>query len=111
MKKLSDTHLHETEFQREVECLMSVKHKNIVRFLGYCADTQGSVLMHNKRHVLADVQSRLLCFEYVPNGSLCDHISSKIKISITKLSSFRSNSPQILLKLLSSYMYYVPFED
>lgn len=27
----------------ENDCLMKAKHKNIVRFLGYCADTQGKV--------------------------------------------------------------------
>lgn len=38
---LSNTYMHEEKFQGEVQCLMKAKHKNIVRFLGYCSDTQG----------------------------------------------------------------------
>ncbi|XP_066355004.1 cysteine-rich receptor-like protein kinase 14 [Miscanthus floridulus] len=75
VKKLSNAYIHETEFQREVECLMSVRHKNIVRFLGYCADTQGSMQRYKNKYVMADVQQRLLCFEYVPKGSLHDYIT------------------------------------
>ncbi|KAM3280211.1 hypothetical protein ACQJBY_047155 [Aegilops geniculata] len=41
VKKLSNTFgIHENKFQEEVKCLIKAKHKNIVRFLGYCADTQ-----------------------------------------------------------------------
>ncbi|OEL37418.1 Cysteine-rich receptor-like protein kinase 10 [Dichanthelium oligosanthes] len=76
VKKLSHSYMHEKEYQREVVCLMKLaRHKNIVRFLGYCADTQGSMYMSNKSFVLADLQQRLLCFEYVPNKSLQDYIT------------------------------------
>nr|BAJ86793.1 predicted protein [Hordeum vulgare subsp. vulgare] len=78
VKKLTNLHMRdapEVEYNREVECLMRVKHKNIVRFLGYCADTQGSIARFNERIVMADVQNRLLCFEYVPNRSLRDYIT------------------------------------
>ncbi|XP_044432577.1 uncharacterized protein [Triticum aestivum] len=74
VKKLSNTHMYEEEFHREVECLMKVKHKNIVRFLGYCADTQGNMKSHEGRLVMGDVQQRLLCFEYLPKGSLDAYI-------------------------------------
>uniref|UniRef100_A0A453MUY4 non-specific serine/threonine protein kinase n=1 Tax=Aegilops tauschii subsp. strangulata TaxID=200361 RepID=A0A453MUY4_AEGTS len=44
VKKLSQTlDMHENKFHKEVECLMKAKHKNIVRFLGYCSDTQGRI--------------------------------------------------------------------
>jgi serine/threonine protein kinase len=56
----------ENKYNEQVSCLMRVKHKNIVRFLGYCADTQ------------ADVRERLLCFEFVHNGTLKDHIKGTI---------------------------------
>lgn len=55
---------------KEVKCLKRAKHKNIVRFLGYCADTRGEIMEYDGRHVLAEIQERLLCFEYVPNGNL-----------------------------------------
>uniref|UniRef100_A0ACD6A3V6 Uncharacterized protein n=1 Tax=Avena sativa TaxID=4498 RepID=A0ACD6A3V6_AVESA len=75
VKRLLNIHMDENEFQREVQCLMKVKHKNIVRFLGYCADTQGNMTEYNGKLVMADVQQRLLCFEYLPNGSVHDYIT------------------------------------
>lgn len=95
VKKLFNTHIYEAEFNREVECLMRVKHKNIVRFLGYCADTQGSMQRLDKRLVMADVQNRLLCFEYVPNRSLHDYITGKSKISFTKVHFTQISPPYI----------------
>ncbi|XP_066356154.1 cysteine-rich receptor-like protein kinase 8 [Miscanthus floridulus] len=68
VKKLINTHIHETKFQQEVGCLMKAKHKNVVRFLGYCADTQGKMANYNGKFVMADVQQRLLCFEYLPRS-------------------------------------------
>jgi serine/threonine protein kinase len=54
---------------------MSVKHKNIVRFLGYCANTEykainteGSGEVGN--YMYTEIRERLLCFEYMNNGSL-----------------------------------------
>uniref|UniRef100_A0ACD5W326 Uncharacterized protein n=1 Tax=Avena sativa TaxID=4498 RepID=A0ACD5W326_AVESA len=67
--------MHEKEYHREVECLMQVKHKNVVRFIGYCADTQGSVQRYNGKLVMADIQQRLLCFEFIPKGSLDRYIN------------------------------------
>uniref|UniRef100_A0ACD5ZLL0 Uncharacterized protein n=1 Tax=Avena sativa TaxID=4498 RepID=A0ACD5ZLL0_AVESA len=75
VKRMSNTYMYEKEFHREVECLMMVKHKNVVRFLGYCADTQGSMERYGGKFVMADVQQRLLCFEYLPKGSLHAHIT------------------------------------
>ncbi|VAH69398.1 unnamed protein product [Triticum turgidum subsp. durum] len=57
-------------FQDEVHCLMRVKHNNIVRFLGYCSDTQGELMEHDGKKVMAEVRQRLLVFDYAPNGSL-----------------------------------------
>uniref|UniRef100_A0ACD5TZK4 Uncharacterized protein n=1 Tax=Avena sativa TaxID=4498 RepID=A0ACD5TZK4_AVESA len=75
VKRMSNTYMYEKEFHREVECLMMVKHKNVVRFLGYCADIQGSMERYGGKFVMADVQQRLLCFEYLPKGSLHAHIT------------------------------------
>ncbi|CAM0908456.1 unnamed protein product [Alopecurus aequalis] len=70
------THFYmpDKKFQGEVACLMKAKHKNIVRFLGYCADTKGSMEMYDGHLVMADTQERLMCFEYLPNGSLEHYI-------------------------------------
>ncbi|XBJ13096.1 hypothetical protein VPH35_017502 [Triticum aestivum] len=75
VKRLNNSYMIEKEFLQEVKCLMKVKHQNIVRFLGYCTDTQGVVETYNGNFVMADVQQRLFCFEYVPNGNLGAYIS------------------------------------
>uniref|UniRef100_A0ACD5X6Q7 Uncharacterized protein n=1 Tax=Avena sativa TaxID=4498 RepID=A0ACD5X6Q7_AVESA len=76
VKKLSNTiGIHENKFHEEVKSLIKAKHKNIVRFLGYCADTQGKIEDYEGMFVMADQRNWLLCFEYVCNGSLDKHIT------------------------------------
>ncbi|KAF7012681.1 hypothetical protein CFC21_026846 [Triticum aestivum] len=74
VKRMSDAFMDETKFHREVQCLMQLKHKNVVRFLGYCADRQGNMARYNGKFVMADVHQRLLCFEYIPKGSLDKYV-------------------------------------
>jgi serine/threonine protein kinase len=88
VKKLSDAFMDETKFHREVECLMRVKHKNVVRFLGYCADRQGNMERYNGKLVMADVHQRLLCFEYIPKGSLDKYIIGMTMWRVTFLIIF-----------------------
>ena len=79
VKKLSNSIcMDENKYNQEVSCLMKVKHRNVVRFLGYCADTQGK-MDYGGKFVMADIRERLLCFEYVPNGTLKDYITGMIK--------------------------------
>uniref|UniRef100_A0A453TDN7 Protein kinase domain-containing protein n=1 Tax=Aegilops tauschii subsp. strangulata TaxID=200361 RepID=A0A453TDN7_AEGTS len=73
-----NTYMREKEFHREVECLIKAKHRNVVRFLGYCVDTQGNMASYNGKMVMADVHQRFLCFGYLPNGSLDVHITGNI---------------------------------
>ena len=71
VKRLSpELDMDEKNFKHEISSLIKVKHKNIVRFLGYCSDTQGRVETYEGRTVMAHVRERLLCFEFLPNGSL-----------------------------------------
>lgn len=74
VKRLSNTHMCDKEFEQEVECLIKVNHTNVVRFIGYCADSQGRAVSNNGKIVIADVRQRLLCFEYLDNGSLDTYI-------------------------------------
>ncbi|VAH99387.1 unnamed protein product [Triticum turgidum subsp. durum] len=78
VKKLSIPHEREKEFNGEIQCLMKVKHENIVRFLGYCSDAQGRMASYNGKLVMADVLERLLCFEYLYRGSLDKHITGRV---------------------------------
>jgi serine/threonine protein kinase len=75
VKMLTTVLMDETKFHQEVECLIQVKHKNVVRFLGYRADRQGNMQRFNGKLVMADVHHRLLCFEYLSKGSLDRYIT------------------------------------
>ncbi|TVU26822.1 hypothetical protein EJB05_29387, partial [Eragrostis curvula] len=76
VKRLEQTlDTDETQFHQEVDSLMRVKHKNIVRFMGYCSDTQGKVWKLQGKNVMAEERQRFLCFEFLPQGSLDKHIS------------------------------------
>ncbi|XP_037483106.1 uncharacterized protein LOC119362038 [Triticum dicoccoides] len=76
VKKLSNTYnIRENKFHQEVKCLMKAKHENIVRFLGYCAETQGEMEDYEGKLVMSDQRNWLLCSEHVPNGSLDKHIT------------------------------------
>jgi serine/threonine protein kinase len=78
VKKLSiSMNFSDTQFLEEVKCLKRVRHKNIVRFLGYCADAHGEVMEVEGKLRIVEVQQRLLCFEYVPNGSLDQCLQEK----------------------------------
>ena len=79
VKKLCDMlDMDEKKFSEEIRCLMKATHKNVVRFLGYCSDRQGEMVNCEGKLVLADVRQRLLCFEYLPKGSLDKHITGRL---------------------------------
>ncbi|CAL4990444.1 unnamed protein product [Urochloa decumbens] len=76
VKRLSGfRELYERRFNHDVGSLMRARHKNIVRFLGYCAHTQGTVADYQGKFVKVDVRHRILCFEYLPRGSLNNYIT------------------------------------
>jgi len=85
VKKIIQVSVDEKEYKRELECLLKVKHKNIVRFLGYCGDTQWDMRKIKKKKkakkeeiVQSNKEERLLCFEYVPHGALDAYIKGDI---------------------------------
>ncbi|KAM3206141.1 hypothetical protein ACQJBY_061676 [Aegilops geniculata] len=67
--------INERSFIGDVKCLMKAKHKNVIRFLGYCADSEGRMVDCEGNFVMADVRQWLLCFEYLPRGSLSHYIT------------------------------------
>jgi len=71
--------VNDVQFENEVYHLMMLKHKNIVRFLGYCFETQHVCIMHKGRYCFVEMPEKLLCLEYLPNGSLDRHISGKFE--------------------------------
>ncbi|KAF7105764.1 hypothetical protein CFC21_106542 [Triticum aestivum] len=62
-------------FKSEVASLVGVKHKNMVRFLGHCSETQHVMMPYKGKFVCAEERQRLLCFEYLPKGCLADYLS------------------------------------
>ncbi|KAI4311181.1 hypothetical protein MLD38_036096 [Melastoma candidum] len=57
------------EFVSEVEYISEVRHRNLVNLLGYCIDDG----------------LQMLVFEYLPNGSMCNHLYDTGQDSSTKL--------------------------
>jgi coatomer subunit beta' len=79
VKKLHSDHVIEDEpFRREVDCLMNVRHHNIVLFVGYSVETQEVVMHREGKYIFAEKRERLLCFEYMRNGSLQKHITGML---------------------------------
>ncbi|GAB2299325.1 hypothetical protein Dimus_033400 [Dionaea muscipula] len=60
--KVWSSHL-ETQFRSKVDCLSKVNHKNFVNLLGYCEEEEPF--------------TRMLVFEYAPNGTLFEHLHSE----------------------------------
>lgn len=69
--------IEDEPFHREVDCLMNIRHHNIVLFVGYCAETQEVVVRQEGKHIFAEKRERLLCFEYLHNGSLHKHLTAE----------------------------------
>ncbi|KAM0876442.1 hypothetical protein ACQ4PT_036141 [Festuca glaucescens] len=68
----------EKQFENEVYHLMCLNHPNIVRCIGYCYETQNLCLKHDGTHIFAETTERLLCLEYMPNGSLDNHLADEL---------------------------------
>jgi len=65
----------EERFRNELSCHMGLKHKNIVRLLGYCAEAQSEMLELEGKMMLEEKLERLLCSEYMRGGNLDAYIT------------------------------------
>ncbi|CAN6347737.1 unnamed protein product [Urochloa humidicola] len=74
---VSMAEVKDKQFKNEVDNLMRVRHQNIVRFVGYCYETWMKYMEYNGKQIFAETPQRLLCFEYMPNGSLDRYISEE----------------------------------
>ncbi|TVU06754.1 hypothetical protein EJB05_47543, partial [Eragrostis curvula] len=57
-------------FKNEVLNIMALDHENIVKLVGYCQESQKEVVQKNGRYAVATVAECLLCYEYLPKGSV-----------------------------------------
>jgi serine/threonine protein kinase len=88
VKRIFNSHTIDVKlFQREVNNLLDVNHENVVRFLGYCASTEEKAMRIEgvREYIYAEMRERILCFEYISNGSLSEHITGMIKLFSSSL--------------------------
>ena len=88
MKRIQNHHrINERLFYREVDSLLNVNHDNVVRFLGYCACTEEKAVRIEgvREFIYAEIRERLLCFEYIGNGSLHEYITGNIMLHVIQL--------------------------
>ncbi|KAF7100121.1 hypothetical protein CFC21_101669 [Triticum aestivum] len=57
-------------FNNEVQNIMALRHKNVVRLVGYCHESLKKVVQNNGRYIVADIVESVLCYEYLPGGTL-----------------------------------------
>jgi serine/threonine protein kinase len=82
VKRIRNNHtIDEKLFYREVDSLMGINHQNIVRFVGFCASTDQIAIQikGSSEHIYAEIRERLLCFEYISNGSLQKYITDELR--------------------------------
>ncbi|KAM0907456.1 hypothetical protein ACQ4PT_016109 [Festuca glaucescens] len=73
--------IDEKLFRREVNSLLNVNHKNIVRFLGFCSNTEHKAIKcdGSKEYIYAEDRERILCFEYINHGSLDKYVADELR--------------------------------
>ncbi|KAK3136592.1 hypothetical protein QOZ80_5BG0439080 [Eleusine coracana subsp. coracana] len=80
VKRLFNNHtIDDKMFHQEVKSMMMVKHINTVRLLGYCSHTEEEAVKMAGETVMAQIRERLLCFEYISNGSLKNQIADELR--------------------------------
>ncbi|AQK48257.1 Vesicle-associated protein 1-1 [Zea mays] len=78
-KIFSNLNVEDKEFDREIQSMMQVKHPNVVRFIGYCSNTEHELMRKEGKYIKVEVRERLLCFEHISNGSLRSHITDGLR--------------------------------
>lgn len=56
---------------------MNIRHPNIIQLIGYCFDVDKVVWVHDGKRLLADLEKKALCLEYIQGGSLDRYISGE----------------------------------
>ncbi|VAI91842.1 unnamed protein product [Triticum turgidum subsp. durum] len=72
VKKLAENSpiARDKTFSNEVQNIMALRHGNIVKLVGFCHEGQKKIVQKEGRYILADIYESLLCYEYLPMGSL-----------------------------------------
>jgi serine/threonine protein kinase len=65
-------------FSKEVQNVMALKHENIVQLVAFCSETTKKLVQFDGRYIQADITESLLCYEYLPDGSLEEKLFGSI---------------------------------
>uniref|UniRef100_A0ACD5XIL2 Uncharacterized protein n=1 Tax=Avena sativa TaxID=4498 RepID=A0ACD5XIL2_AVESA len=78
VKLLHDmTGIDDNQFMNEFNNLKRLQHKNIVRLVGCCNETEELSVFYMGKLVIAEKRYRALCLEYMQNGTLSKYISDE----------------------------------
>jgi len=62
-------------FLNKLRHLDTLRHRNIVRVVGYCYHTICELMPHTGRLLVVEKVCRAICFEYLHYGSLRDYLA------------------------------------
>ncbi|WVZ79706.1 hypothetical protein U9M48_027257 [Paspalum notatum var. saurae] len=79
VKKLNSSMpgVKDMHFDNEASNLTRLKHPNVVLLVGWCYETENIYVEYNGKYICAEKSERLLCLEYMPNGSLREFLSDE----------------------------------
>lgn len=78
---------NDQKFKNIINTIMLGQHENIVQFLGYCYYSEGVAIEYRNELVMAEKQERLLCFQYLSNGSFDRYITGMVHKRRTRTQS------------------------
>lgn len=105
VKRYIDVEIPVEKFEREAKLFKSLNHKNIVKLVGYYygASRSGHKLVQYKEKVLSQnygsEPEQLLCYEYMPNGSLRNYLIGMTLIIINNYHFSMKEDKSVLVKL------------
>ncbi|CAN6194787.1 unnamed protein product [Urochloa humidicola] len=79
VKKLNSSipGVKDKHFENEAYHLMRLRHPNVVLLVGWCSETENIYVQYNGKYICAEKSERLLCLEYMPQGSLRGYLSDE----------------------------------
>ena len=72
VKKLVENSMvpRDEPFSNEVQNILALRNENILKLVGFCHEGQKKIVQKEGRYIVADIYESLLCYEYLPMGSL-----------------------------------------